>query len=297
MLDTERARVAGAQFALWFAVVLWAGSFPATRIALASFSPEGLMAVRFTLAGIVLAAWGVWKRVGWPPRQDWLLLTLVGLISGVAYQSAFNHGMQSVGSGPAAAVVDTAPIFTALLGTLFLREHTSVLGWIGILLGFAGVVLIAMEGGGEFRLEPGVLMLLAAAVLFAVNAVMQKPLLKRHGVNAISTWLMVGGSLPMLLFWPQALEAIPHARPEAWWAIAFLAFFPAALGFILWTYALDVLPVTQVASSLYLLPPLAFLIGWALLGEVPTMMAVAGTLLALAGVALVQLPPLLRGKR
>jgi drug/metabolite transporter (DMT)-like permease len=287
---TTRHHVQRAYFALGLAVLLWAGAFPATRFALLSLSPEHLMAARFTLASMVLLAWAMRCKVRFPARKDLGRLLLIGVASGFAYQMAFNHGMRSVSSGPAAAIVDTAPIFAAILGALLLRERLGWVGWTGMATGLAGVAMIAVGERGELVLEPGALLLLLAALLFASNVVMQKPLHARYRVVEISVWLLVSGTLPMLIFLPGAIAPMLAAPREAILAVIFLALFPAALGFVLWNHALAHLPVAQVSSSLYLLPPVAFLIAWVWLAEIPGVLSIAGAVLALAGVALVQYP-------
>ena len=70
----------------------------------------------------------------------------------------------------------------------------------------------------------------------------------------------------------------------------------ATLAAIAWNYAMSRLPVAQVTSSVYLLPPIAFLIAWLWLGESPTLMSIAGTVLALVGILMVQWPALRRAK-
>lgn len=289
--------VARAYAALALTLVLWAGAFPATRFALNELEPEHLMLVRFLIASAVTLAWAVPRGVRWPKRKDVLMVVVMGLVAGFFYQMAFNHGMLAISSGPGAAIVDTAPIFAALLGTLFLKERVGLRGWIGMCLGLSGVILIAFGEGGRLALEPGVFLLLVAALLFAVNVVMQKPLLATYGVTDISLWTLLLGTAPMLIFAPGALRAIGHVSLDVMIAVVYLAIFPAALAGILWNYALTHLPVARISSALYLLPPLAFLLAWLGLGEVPRALSVMGALIALCGVALVQWPTLRLEKR
>ncbi len=276
--------------ALALTVLLWAGAFPATRLALLSMTPEHLMVTRFTLATLALLIWAARCKVRFPKREDLVVLIPLGLITGFAYQMAFNHGMRSVSSGPAAAIIDTAPIFAAILGALWLNEKLGGVGWVGMLAGLGGVVMIAFGERGEWVFEPGTLLLLVAALLFAVSAVMQKPLLLRYRVVDISVWILVLGTLPMLVFWPGAVSELINAPRDVIVSVIFLALFPAALGSVLWNYALTHLLVAQVSSALYLLPPVAFLIAWIWLDETPAAISIAGALLTLAGVALVQIP-------
>lgn len=295
---TVHAAPAGAYVSLALTVVFWAAAFPATRYALQFLSPEALMALRFALAALLLGAWAATRHIGLPRREDAGRILFLGVISGFLYQMAFNHGMKSVHSGPASALLDTAPIFAALAGTLLLGERLSSLGWAGIATGFAGVLVIAFAGhdaSGGLHLDPGALLLLVAALLFAANAVLQKPLLARYSVASVSVWVFVVGTVPMLVFLPEGLAALPSTPAEVLWCVAFLAAFPAALAFVLWSHALAALSVAAVASSLYLLPPVTFVIAWLWLGEVPTLVELAGAAITLAGVAMVQFPQLRRG--
>lgn len=298
-MSIAKPGLAGAYVALAFTLLFWAAAFPATRHALESLTPEALMALRFSLASLLLGAWAATRHIGLPRREDAARILFIGVISGFLYQIAFNYGMKSVQSGPASVLLDTAPIFAALGGVLLLRERPGLPGWLGIAIGFAGVVVIALAGHetpeSGLRLEEGALYLLAAAVLFAANAVLQKPLLARYSVVSVSVWVFVGGTLPMLVFLPEGLAALPGAPAGVLWSVAFLAAFPAAIAFVLWSHALAVLSVAAVASSLYLLPPFTFVIAWLWLGEVPTMVELAGAAITLAGVAMVQIPQLRRG--
>jgi drug/metabolite transporter (DMT)-like permease len=76
------------------------------------------------------------------------------------------------------------------------------------------------------------------------------------------------------------------APPSALLAVGFLALGASALGFLTWAYAVARVEVTAAASTLYAVPPVAALVGWIALGEVPSPLTAAGGAIALAGVAL-----------
>lgn len=277
--------------ALALALLLWALSFPATRIALLAYRPEQLALARYVLATLVLLGYCAFVRAPLPRRGDLLPLVLTGLLCGTVYQLGFNFGMRSVTSGPAAVLVDTIPIFAAVFGFFFLGERlrTRVVG--GIVLGFAGTVLIAWgeAGAADFAFEPGAAYLLLAALAFSLGAVVQKPLLARLPAVPVTAYYFIAATLGLSGFAPGLPASVAAAPAAANWALLFLALFPAALAYALWSYALARLPVAQVSSSLYLVPVLTFPIAWIWLGEVPSALSVVGGAIVLAGVLLVQM--------
>jgi drug/metabolite transporter (DMT)-like permease len=277
--------------ALALALLLWAASFPVTHIALAAYAPEHLALARYSLATLVLLAYCILVRAPLPRRADLPALALTGLLCGTAYQLGFNYGMRTVASGAAAVLVDTVPIFAALFGVLFLRERLGVWAVGGIALGFIGTVLIALgeAGGGDFSFEPGAGYLLLAALAFSLGSVVQKPLLSRLPAVPVTAYYFVAATLGLAGFAPGLPASIAAAPASANWALLFLAVFPAALSFALWSYALARLPVAQVSSSLYLVPVFTFPIAWVWLGEVPGALSIIGGAITLAGVLLVQM--------
>ncbi|MBE0612614.1 MAG: DMT family transporter [Burkholderiales bacterium] len=277
--------------ALALALLFWALAFPATRIALQAYPPDHLALARYILATLVLLAYCVFVRAPLPRRADLLPLALTGLLCGTAYQLGFNFGMRSVASGPAAVLVDTVPIFASLFGFVFLRERPSVRAMAGIVLGFIGVVLISRgeAGAAGYAFEPDAGYLLLAALAFSLGAVVQKPLLSRLPAIPVTAYYFVAATLGLAGFAPGLPASIAAAPASANWALLFLALFPAATSFALWSYALARLPVAKVSSSLYLVPVLTFPIAWVWFDEAPSALSFVGGALALAGVLLVQL--------
>ena len=275
--------------ALSVALLVWASSFPATRVALAAYPPGHLALARYTLATLALLAYCILVRAPLPRRSDLPALAVTGLLCGTLYQLGFNYGMRTVGSGPAAVLVDTVPIFAALLGYFFLHERLGVWAAAGIVLGFIGSALIA---AGEamptnFAFEPGAGYLLLSSLAFSVGSVVQKPLLARLPAVALTAYYFVAATLGLCAFAPGLTTSIAAAPAAANWALLYLALFPGALSFALWSYALARLPVTQASSSLYLVPVFTFPIAWVWMGEVPAALSFFGGAIALAGVLLV----------
>jgi drug/metabolite transporter (DMT)-like permease len=267
-------------------VLLWASAFPSIRAALTAFGPAELAALRFAVASVALGLYLAWARPSLPGRGDWARLLAAGGLGIAAYNLLLNSGSRLVDAGTASFVVNTAPVFTALLGAALLGERLRAVGWFGIGLSFVGVAMIAL-GRGEMGFGAGALLVLAAALCQAAQFVLQKPLLARHGALPVTACLIWAGTALLLPFLPGALEAAASAPTQALGAVIFLGLGPAALAYVAWSYALARLPVSRAASFLYLVPPIATGLAWAWLGEAPGAEALIGGAVALVGVILV----------
>ena len=268
-------------------LVLWASSFPAIRVALEAYPPGQLALLRFAVASLVLAAAFFPRGGGLPRKGDLSGLFACGLTGIAVYQLVLGYGQLSVGSGAAAVLVDTAPIFVALFGVLFLGEKVTPAGWAGIFAAFSGAVLIAFGEGGGPSLAPGASLLLVAAVALAAYFALQKPYLPRYGALGVTTYAVLAGTAALLPFAPGLPGAVGEAPLEATLAVVYLGVFPAALAYATWAYALSRLSVSGAATFLYLIPPLTFAIAWAFFGEGAEPLSLVGAAVALCGVVLV----------
>ena len=272
--------------ALATTVVLWASAFAAIREAVRTFGWGHLSFLRLAAAALVLGALAAVRRVGWPARRDLPLLAVCALSGMTAYQVFLNAGEVTVPAATASLLVNVAPIFTALLAAALLGERLSAMGWGGVALGFAGAAVIAVAGGGGVHLSAGALLVLGAAAAQATFFVSQKALLGRHGSLAVTAWAMGLGAAMALPLAPGLPDDVSAAPTTALLAVAFLAFGASALGFLTWAYAVARVDVTTAASTLYAVPPVAALVGWVALDEVPSPLTAVGGAIALAGVAI-----------
>jgi drug/metabolite transporter (DMT)-like permease len=275
-----------APVALAITVVLWASAFVAIREAVRDLGWAHLSVLRLGAAALVLGVLAAVRRVGWPARRDLPLLALCALSGMTAYQVLLNAGEVTVPAATASLLVNVSPIFTALMAVALLGERLTPRGWAGVALGFAGAGVIAVAAGGGVRLSSGALLVLGAALAQATFFVSQKALLNRYGGLAVTAWAMglgAGAALPLAPGLPGDVAAAP---PAALLAVAFLALGASALGFLTWAYAVARVDVSAAASTLYAVPPVAALVGWVALGEVPSALTAIGGAIALTGVAI-----------
>jgi drug/metabolite transporter (DMT)-like permease len=270
-------------------VVAWASAFPAIRAGLAAFGPAELGAMRFAIAAVPAAIFLVLTRPGLPSWSEAWRFAFGGIVFVGLYTVLLNFGELTVSAGAASFIINGNPIFTAVLAMLFLGERFSRLAWLGTVISFAGMGLIALGEGEGLSLNQGALLILGAALCTASASIVQKPLFARHKPLTVSAWNMVIGALALLPFLPSALQQAAVAAPEGLGAAIYLGTIPSLVAYGSWAVALSRLPASRATNFLFCVPPVATLIGYVWLGEVPGAASIVGGLLALGGVAIVNL--------
>ena len=268
-------------------VVLWASAFVAIRSAGQDFSPGALALGRLLPASAVLGVISLSQRAGWPPRAAWPGIVATGALWFGVYMVALNWGEQHVDAGTAAMVVNVGPILIALLSGWLLREGLRRSLLLGITVSFAGVILVGIATSTSHSPSLlGLMLCLLAAVSYAVAVISQKPALRHASALQVTTFGCALGTIACLPFTGQLLSQLATAPVTATLSVIYLGVFPTAVAFTTWAYALSRTSAARMGATTYLVPALTVLLGWAILGEVPTWLALAGGALCLAGVAL-----------
>jgi len=274
--------------ALGGVLLFWPSAFAGIRVGLRGYTPEHLVLGRFVIASVALAVFAVATRMPLPDRRDLPALVVLGLTGFTLYQVLLARGEVTVNSGTASFLIATAPIFTAVFAVAFYGERLSPWGWVSVAIGFSGGVLIAFGSGRRIQLSAGSTMLLGASVATAAFNVLQKPLLEKYTALQVITLAMWISTASMTIFAPGLVSAVRSAPFEATLAVIYLGIFPAALGYVLWAFVLSRLPASVCGGYLYLVAPIASVVGWAVLGEIPSAIAFAGGGISLLGVVLLR---------
>jgi drug/metabolite transporter (DMT)-like permease len=275
----------------------WGTTYIAIRVGVHHFPAAIFGGVRIGLAGLLLLAYLAWRGESVRlPRRDLLWAGVLGIVFFVGGNWLVTLGSITVPSGVTAILVATTPLWTALLETCWPGgERLHLRGWLGLLIGLAGVVLLKMDQPPEPRVTLGALLIIASAVCWSLGSV----LLRRHrlqGAHLVAAaWQMILGGTGLCLAGLAIGEAGRFAReqftPEGVYAFCHLLVFGSLVGFVAYNWLLGHVSTAHASTYAYVNPVVALLIGW-LVGDHPiTWSMVAGMLIILSGVALVRSHP------
>ena len=267
-------------------VVLWASAFIGIRGAGPHYDPGALALLRMAVGTVVLTILAVRHGIRLPERRHWRLIAVWGVGWFCVYNLALNAAERTLDAGTAAMVVNLAPLMVVVFSGLFLREGFPKPLVIGAPIAFLGVVLIGMNSStGEGPDITGLLLALLAAVMYAGCTLLQKRLLTAGTDATTLTWLGAAAGTIALLPWTGSLiGALQTAPLDATLWVVYLGIFPTAIAFTTWAYVLQRSTAGQTSATTSVVPAIAILMSWAILGEVPTPLMFLGGALCLLGV-------------
>lgn len=278
-----------------FAVIVWGASFIATKVALQDISPIAVVWLRFSIGVLILGiAVSMRGQFSLPGKGEWAYFSLLGFLGITFHQWLQSNGLQTSEAGTTAWIVSTTPVFMALLGWTVLKEALSWIKTSGILLAFAGVLLVVSKGDlasisvGRFG-APGDFLILVSSVNWAVFSVLSRRGLKSYPAGLMMFYVMsLGWLFTSILFFTQTgLPEISNLTTNSWLGVIFLGIFCSGLAYIAWYDALQALSSAQTGAFLYIEPLVAVVVAFFVLDEPITVISLVGGAIILFGVWLV----------
>ena len=272
-------------------LVMWASAFVVIRHVADDISPGALGAGRLLVAAVVVLP--LVLRRGWvaPTGREWTLLALGGIGWFGVYNLALNAGERHVDAGTAAMIIQVGPVIVALLAVPLFGERMHAWLLAGMVVGFAGVAVIARGSTTEAGASAlGVVLVVVAAAMYAVGVLTQKVLLRRLPSVQVVFVSFVMGAVICLPFASDLPAIVAGGGAELWW-IVYLGVLPTAVAFTSWAYALTHTDAGTLSLTTFLVPGIATLVAWLTINEVPPSLTFVGGALAILGVLMTRRKP------
>jgi drug/metabolite transporter (DMT)-like permease len=291
------ARTTRRAWLAWGAVCLiWGTTYLGIKVALETVPPFLLTGLRCTIAGSLLAAWLAATGRAVPGRPAWPRLAAQGFLMLTVGSGAVAWGEQYLASGLTAVLIATSPFWMVAVDSVLpggepVRPHQ----WLGVAVGFAGIVLLVWPDLSEAELGgwavvPGIVALQVACLGWALASAFTRRRTIPADVLGVAAMQLVFGGLVLLALatafgeWSRLSFTV---RTGA--AMAYLVLVGSLVAFAAYSYALRHLPVSIVSMYTYVNPVIAVALGALLLGEPVRASMPVAVGVVLAGILLVRL--------
>lgn len=275
-------------------VLLWALNITVTRYILThGFQPLAYATVRYALAAVLFAVISlVAERSLRIARRDFPLIAVAALAI-FANQVCFIYAVKTSTASVVALVLGATPIFAALLGLSLGTERLSRRFWLGAVISFAGVGLVAAGSGGNLSGDlGGILLAIATAATWAVYSVTITPLMKRYSPSRISAVVLALGWVGLAVAgFGQTRDQDYGLSTSIWLLLVFATLGPLVLTNVLWFRSLHRIGPARATLAANLQPFVAAVFALVLLSEEMTAIQVAGGVCIAAGILVARQAP------
>lgn len=283
----SRLRTWAISLAPFLFLLLWSGGYTFAKLGLQYAEPMTFLALRY--ACVLILMWPLYLIV--QPRLperliSWVHLAVTGLMMQAIYFGmsylAFADGLSA---GGVALIVSLQPILVAIAAPMFVSELVSRYRWFGLVLGLLGAALvIGSRQEVTTASYAGVIFAVIALIAMSTGSIYEKRFgVNQHPITATIVQFTVGFLviLPIAIF-RETMQV--NFTAEFAWSLAYLVIGNSIIAISLLLYLIRAGEVSRVSALLFLVPPVASLLAWFVLGEAMPPLAWAGMVLAGAGV-------------
>ncbi len=285
-------------------VLIWSTGFIVARYGMPYAPPFTFLLWRYIFSILCFLPWIVLARVAWPmERKQFLHLAVTGVLMHAGYLGGVWAAVKAgMGSGLSALIVGIQPVLTAIWLSAMAsgggQHHVSRRQWLGLLLGFVGLVMVVsrkfVQGTPLDHVTPQNMAWAVMALLaITTGTLYQKRFVKPCDVRTANTVQLIAAAvvtIPLAGLEPEGMQWNGQLMGAMAWSVLGLTLGGSSLLYLLIQRG----AAATVASLMYLVPPTTAFIAWVLFGEQITALTLLGTAITAVGVSLVVRPAKLR---
>ncbi len=275
------------------AMVFWGMSFIWAKIVFQSFHPFTVMVGRLLISSCFLIVWDYWQTRELSIKWEYLkIFALLAFFQPFLYFVGESYGLFYVSSTVAAIIIATIPVVTPLFTYLFLKERLTVIGLLGLLVSFIGVLLVVLNSNSSLVISlKGILFLIFAVLASIAYVVAFKKMSHRYrGVTILKYQNLLGTLyfLPFAYFLERDSFFLSKVTFDVLINLLLLAGFASTLAFLFFNKAIKDLGVNKTNAFTNTIPIFTAIFAWIILGERIDMQTIVGVLIVITGVLLAQ---------
>ncbi len=272
-------------------ILLWGTTFISTKVLLTDFSPVEILVIRFLIGYLCL--WLVYPRkTKFHVLKDELLFVGAGLCGVTLYFLCENYALDYSLASNVGVIVAIAPLFTAILSAIFLKEDQLSPQFVtGFLLSITGIILISFNGSFYLKLNPlGDLLAVSAALVWAAYSIIMRKI-SRLQLNTIAVTRKIffyglAFMIPVGLLTGFEVTTAQFFNLTNLLNLIFLGMGASAICYVTWNWSVGILGAVKTSVYIYLIPVIAVVASAIILHEEITWVALSGSLLTLLGLYL-----------
>ena len=281
-------------FALAAVGIIWGTTFLGIRVAVETIPPWFVTSIRQGLAGLIVMTILLFKKelkwIGWENLKQHLVPSILMIVIANGFTTIAE---QTLPSGLASVMSALSPVLIFIGGILFGLQKASLKGFIGVIIGFSGVVFIFKDGLGSFldeNYKHGLIFISLAILAWAAGTIYVKT--HAHKPNNIALNLFYQFSMASCIQLVLAFIFSPNPDLSSWssrsiFAALYLSVFGSVIAFFCYNYALKQVTAVQVSILSYVNTIIAVFLGWLILDEKITVDFIIATILIILGVFII----------
>ncbi len=281
----------------FFCVYLfWGGTYLGMKFALVSFPPFIMAGIRHTTAGIILSTFALIKKETFPTKKEILNAGLVGALLLLGGNGLVAYAEMRVPSSIASLIIASVPLWISGLNWISGdKKKPSLLEFVGLFLGFAGIIVLVFQGSNSSTNIDviGIILLLIASLSWSIGSLYSKRAnMPKSSFYNISFQMLVGGFL--LLIFSMLLGEyksfnVSNITTQSLFAMFYLILFGSILAYSAYIWLFKNVNPTLASTYAFVNPVVALILGWSLASEVLSTQAIIASILIIGAVVILTL--------